>query len=450
MDYDNDVVKRFVDKIEQLKHETAANYDFYAIASELGYTEKDLEIIEQHAQNSILRSKEYLKKGMLKDAETEALTALDISPNNAEIYVLLGSIYKAYYKEKLFPFGYYTKALSMYKKALEINVSLKSAYNGIKEVKNIQRIYVFKTVIFVGICVAVLFFIFQDRYFAKINEKRPQVEITQTKESEPGNISRNTTNNSIINSATNSYTTNKEIPVIVNFQNKIAGLQLITQSSLLSIYTVNEPSFSVAIKGLLVSETIEVFKLELEIAWYGSDNTIIKTKRVSVIDTYHASLKPQEVYPIKILEYSKGIAPDIQKIVITPTVFDIEPATVSNYNDKLPVIWVQKPAHGFALDVYLRNTTVVAGTNDYIGKTVLSFHNSGNSRINTLKIRLVYKKDNEIVLRGKELFILTGDQGYIPPQVKFSYQILDLFSKEKFKDQYSIYTNIEVEILQIE
>ncbi|HOT60663.1 MAG TPA: hypothetical protein PLJ83_13465, partial [Spirochaetales bacterium] len=73
MEDENDIVQRFISRMEQLKQEAHSNYDIYTIVSDLGYTDKDLEIVKQYAQKSIIRSKEYLKQGMLKDAEAEAL-----------------------------------------------------------------------------------------------------------------------------------------------------------------------------------------------------------------------------------------------------------------------------------------------------------------------------------------------------------------------------------------
>ncbi|HON89704.1 MAG TPA: hypothetical protein P5519_08375 [Spirochaetia bacterium] len=441
MEDENDIVQRFISRMEQLKQEAHSNYDIYTIVSDLGYTDKDLEIVKQYAQKSIIRSKEYLKQGMLKDAEAEALIALDMFPNDAEVYVLLGSVYKAFSRKKLFPFGYYSKALSMYKKALTCDVSQKAAFDGIKEVQGIKRLYVVKVISFLCLCGAFFFFVLRGRYSGQIGDKELPVLRTQTNESKPKSIAEN---------SNDSFVAKKEIPITVIFPEKLKGLQFITQSSVLLIYQLAEPSFSVIVKGLIASENIEVFNLEFEIAWYGSDGNVLKTKSVSVIDTYHASLKPHEVYPVNIFEYSKGAAPDIKKIVITPTLYDAEPAQEANLNTKLSVIWAQKPEADKALDVYLRNSTVVSGVKDYIGKTVLVFYNSGSSRINLLKVRILYKKDNEIIVRGKEIFVLTNDRGYIPSQAKFSYQILDQFPKDKFQDQYAIYDTIEVEVLQIE
>ncbi len=415
---DRSLLDKYVSRVLELQKESRQNIrDLDSIAGELGLSEAELREIRSQVGASLTRSRQYLKSGMYADAVTEATKAHELSPWDADIASLLGSIYEAWSRGSLFPSKLHRQAEYWYKAAVNIDAKHERAFIGLQSLAKARQARLRTRLALAIIFIAGFYLI--GMIFSGKGKTEPA---SSGKEAElPGGGAG--TVESPRGNAEHGLPDSETVPVLTEFDLSADGAGFEVQASSLRRYSSGKNSYSCDIRGLLRVESKEIYKLSIKAVWYDKDARKFLEKTVSVVNSYSAPLKSGEVLPLRILEYSEGEAPPLSKVLLSIAELDADTSSTASSGKSLAVIWKTARAEGMSIEAYLRSQSTANGSKDYVVKTVLVVKNTGQSRIQFVSMRPVFRRNGTVVKTGTERILLMRDNGFLPPGEKFPFQI---------------------------
>ncbi len=434
------VIKNYIEQLERFKRDKRnKEVDLDVLAQELGFSPDDIREIKQFGQSCLQKAGQFLAAGQLEEAWRNADIASRILWDSVQPLLILAHIDLAMAKKHMFNNFYLRDAVSKYQRVLQRAVNHTEALNGLEEARKLGRSRSLRILLGALVVLVVLFL-----FIPLLEDGKKRNDPTSKNVANQTNVVTETAVTPD-NTAEPPASPRFEVEAVVGSN---LGLRWDLQEKDFRTFPSREPSYSVRINGAFQAVGVRIYALELNEVWFDENGRKILVQQRTILDEFQAPLESGDVKPISLLTFRNEPAPGLHRVQLEVIKVDAEPRTRANNLGALRLEWLNPQDESYGLEASLRMKKSNVGfreevfTDFFVGIT-----NSGQARLNELRLQPVFYKNGREVGSGIGVYVVTKSGPYLPGGSTTSVRFIN-----SWKDQTdpAFFDELRIRVLSVE